>query len=160
MEGSTIILSREYPNWRFQAWEDGNEDLLSFFAVRRWQEWNPRKQFAEGFLVWTSKIADWKKKIYLSSLMLIAIPLLNFWILVRDAWSFLKKPKAEKNFMELCFAFLAMMLLGQFAIITLVMPERSFSYFCAVYFCSFILQLCYFGKAVSREKSERPQEVA
>ncbi|MBR4607890.1 MAG: hypothetical protein IKO41_16910 [Lachnospiraceae bacterium] len=160
VEGSTIILSREYPNWRFQAWEDGNEDLLSFFAVRRWQEWNPRKQFAEGFLVWTSKIADWKKKIYLSSLILIAIPLLNFWILVRDAWNFLKKPKAEKNFMELCFAFLAMMLLGQFAIITLVMPERSFSYFCAVYFCSFILQLCYFGKAVSREKSERPQEVA
>ena len=160
VEGSTVSLSKEYPNWRFQAWEDGKEDLLSFYAVEQWQEWNPRKQFAEGFEALAQKIADGKKRIYLSFLILIAIPMINVWIFVRDAWAFLKKPRDQKTLKELFFAYLAMMLLGQFAIITLVMPERSFSYFCAVYFCSFVLQLCWFGKAVSRKNTERLQEVA
>ncbi|MBQ3906462.1 MAG: hypothetical protein II743_06790 [Lachnospiraceae bacterium] len=152
IEGSTVTLSKDYPHWDFPAWSVGEGELFTFPGVLDWYLWGPRKAFAEGFENLGNQLAELRRKTYLSFAILFMIPLLCGCTFLQGVIGFFKTKKGQKSLRQLLFAYLSMMLLGQYAIITLVMPERSLSYFCAVYACSFVLLVVYFGYCLQQKK--------
>ena len=155
VEGSRAVLSRDYPSWEFQAWADGKEDFFSYPGVQSWSDWSARKAFADGMTNLVKTLEQFFIKIYLVTFLVFLIPFLDGVIFLREVIAFLRMPRKEKNLQSLFFAFMTMMLLGQFAAIALVMPAGILYYFSAVYFCSFALQCLYFGKWLCDRKTAK-----
>lgn len=155
IESSNEALSQEYPNWEFRAWQVGEQELFTAPLVLKWYEWRLRKGFATRFENLGNRLAELRKKTYVSFAILFSIPLLCGCIFLQGVIKFFKKAKGQKTIKDLLFAYMSAMLLGQYAIITMVMPERVLSYFCAVYACSFILLLVYFGQCRKVNKKEK-----
>ncbi|MBO4748880.1 MAG: hypothetical protein J5546_01040 [Lachnospiraceae bacterium] len=159
IEYANVELSKEYPNWEFRAWQVGEQELFTAPLVLKWYEWHPRKAIAVRVENLGNRLAELRKKTYLSFAILSAIPLLCCCIFVQGVIRFFKRAKGQKTLQDLLFAYLSMMLLGQFAIITLVMPERALCYFCAVYACSFLLILVYLGKCFQQRKDKKAKQL-
>lgn len=158
IQGTSIVLSKEYPAWEYLPWQYGREDLLSFPFVEKWEKWPVRNSFADWVERTTKKLQDLGRKVFYVPFVLICIPLMNGLIFLGEMIRFFKLPKGEKNLQKLLFAYVALLLIGQFAMIALVMPEASLSYFCAAYNCSFVLLLLYFGSFVRRQKEPGSEE--
>ena len=155
VEGFHGVVTHDYPNWEFQAWEDGKEDFFSYPGVQSWADWPLRKAFADGLTNLVKTLEQFFIKIYLVTFLVFLIPFLDGVIFLREVIVFLRTPRKEKNLQSLFFAFMTMTLLGQFAAIALVMPAGILYYFSAVYFCSFVLQCLYFGKWLCDRKTAK-----
>ena len=145
VEGTDVTLSRDYPAWEFQAWEDGEADFVSAPFVKAWRELTWREHLYQGVTdaLWAAE--DLGNRLYLIPLLLVAIPCFAVYLFLREAFASWRERKTEGALKHLAFALVSMTLLGQLGAIALVMPAGVFVYFHAVYYCFVILEVTYFG---------------
>lgn len=151
VEGTSIVLSQDYPAWTFPAWNDGREDLMRYPLVQAWDASPVRSAFAKAVIRAWNNAEAFFARIYVIPLILILIPLMEGILFLRECVAFWKNRKKKKAFVHLSFAFFAMTLLGQFAAIALVMPAGVLTYFHAVYYCSLVLEIVYFSYGRKKE---------
>lgn len=151
-EKPSVELSMEYEPWTFPAWESGILDLYGNPAAKPWIEYG--KRIALAGLVekvwWTTEGIMIRIKAY--GIILIIIPLVECFIVLRELIRFFKAKDKKKALRELGPACMAIVLLGQYAAIVLVMPAGQLVYFHALYFCSIFLEIVYFGWRRNYEK--------
>ncbi len=140
-------LTQEYPDYTYEAWDIGRNDLLSAPGAMDWFA-NPIRQ--EGFGILTrlhNVFYNFPKKIYLHSIILILLVLFEFYVFVRELIRAIKS-RSLKGF---GLGFIAFALLLQAAAIAMVMPAGVLSYFRAFLCGTFVLDITYIVEHVGKK---------
>ena len=145
VEGTDIVLSKDYPAWEFESWDYGKEDFMRSPMVKAWTKAPWRKAFADNVTEGIHKLENLGTKTYVFTAYLVLIPLVAVIICLRELVLVWKKRKEKGAFQTLVFAYFLIMLLGQYAAIAMVMPAGVLVYFHAVYYCMLTVEITYFG---------------
>ncbi len=141
--------SMDYPDYNYDAWEIGRNDLLSAPGAMDWFG-NPVR--LEGFGILTrlhNVFYNFPRKIYLHTAILVILVLFEIFIFIRE----LIKAIKCRSLKEFGFGFIALTLLLQAAAIALVMPAGVLSYFRAFMCGTFILDVLYLVSHAKKNKN-------
>ncbi|MCQ2538820.1 MAG: hypothetical protein MJ114_00070 [Acetatifactor sp.] len=128
----------DVPQWTYDAWNIGREDLDSVPGVKAWKKLGLRNTVADVILAARNKVAQLLKKTYLQTATLGLAVLLAVCIFFREFYFLCRKKKSVPGPAALIFV-----LLGQAAAIALVMPAGVLAYFHAVVYCIWAVDLTY-----------------
>ncbi len=147
-------LSRYYPDYTYNAWDIGQEDLLSAPYVMEWLGSSFRLNGYGIISRLHNVFYGFFKKIHIHTAILIAMVLFELYIVIRE----LVRGIRMRNFRDCGFGFVALTLLLQAAAITLVMPAGVLSYFRAFYCGTFVLDILYLVRYSSRPRKAPKSE--
>ncbi len=140
-------ISDDLPPWHLNAWDIGYEDLRSVSSAEERYSSEKYGIFLEKVMTAKENTEDTLRKIHFYSFLLIIIPLMEIYIVVRELILLIKKQKSMPG-----IGATALALLMQAAAIVMVMPAAYLVYLHAFYCASLVTVIVYFTYRLSIRK--------
>ena len=150
-QAQNVTLPGYYTAYEFPIWNTGATYYSVYLGLESWRGSQFRMKTASGIMRAIHWEREWlMNKLYLSSLVLIAITLFAVVAMFRECVLFFKK-KRENT----AIGVFLLILLLQYAAIVMVMPAGMTVYFHATYYGMFITEVIYIAKLIMGKKEEK-----
>lgn len=146
-----VVYDEELPPMVIELWDTGQREFVEDCHFGNWAKSETRAVFANKCLYLRSAAEEFiRNRLHLSTIQLLLILAGIIYIVLKEFVSFCLK---KRDMMGL--GALALILLGQYAVIILVMPMGAQVYFHATYYCMLLVELIYFRNVLIRKREKK-----